>query len=172
MGSPFTLVRWTDHKDTEIHKQRLFSLKQSGLEALELNGTINRFERGSLNQLQKKQKTIQIYPKAPTPLATKVTAKDTCEGADSMTTRLCEGFIRGYRLDSSLQKKNHAYVEYCAVLSSTNYVAGTVLRNGLSQVFMQLCTPNKASYVQHAKVCQCSNCCDVLYVLSLFVCDY
>jgi hypothetical protein len=29
--------------DTEIHKLRLVSLKQSGLEALELNRTINRF---------------------------------------------------------------------------------------------------------------------------------
>ena len=28
VGWPFTLVRWTDHKDTEIHKQRLVSLKR------------------------------------------------------------------------------------------------------------------------------------------------
>ncbi len=129
---------------------------------MELNGTINRIERGSLNQLRKKQKTIQFLPKAPPPLATKVTAKDTCDGADSMTTRTCEGIIQGYQLDSSLQKKIHAYVEYCAILSSTMYVAGTVLRNGLSQVFAQLCTPNKASYVKHAKVFQCLKCCDVL----------
>jgi hypothetical protein len=145
-----------------MHKQRLGSLNQSGLEALELNGTINRFERGSLNQLWKKQKTIQFLPKAPPPLATKVTANDICDGADSMTTRMCEGIIRGYRSDSSLQKKNHAYVEYCAILSSTIYVAGTVPRNGLSQVFAQSCTPNNASYVKHAKVFQCSKC---FYVL-------
>jgi hypothetical protein len=93
VGRPFTLVQWTDHKDTEIHKQRLVSLKRSGLEALESNGTINRFESGSLNQLRKKQKTIQFLPKAPPPLATKVTAKDTCDGADFMTTRTCEGII-------------------------------------------------------------------------------
>jgi hypothetical protein len=94
-----------DHKGTEIHKQRLSCLKQSGLEELELNGTINRFEHGSLNQLQKKQKTIQFLPKAPHPLATKVTAKDTCDATDSMTTRKCEGIIRAYWSDTSLQKK-------------------------------------------------------------------
>jgi hypothetical protein len=155
VGKPFTLVCWTDHKGTEIHKQRLGCLKQSGLEELELNGTINRFEHGSLNQLQKKQKTIQFLPKAPHPLATKVTAKDTCDATDSMTTRINHS-------DTSLQKKINAYVQYCAILSSMMYVAGTVLWNGLSQVFAQSCTPNKVTYQKHIKVFQCSKCCDVL----------
>ncbi len=88
-----------------IHKQRLGCLKQSGQEELELNGTINRFEHGSLNQLRKKQKTIQFLPKALRPLATKVTAKDTCDATDSMIQRTCEGIIRAYRSDTSLQKK-------------------------------------------------------------------
>jgi hypothetical protein len=129
---------------------------------LELNGTINRFEYGSLNQLRKKQKTIQFLPKAPRPLATKVTAKVTCDATDSMTTRKCEGIIRAYRSDTSLQKKINAYVQYCAKLSSTMYVAGTVLWNRLSQVFAQSCTPNKVAYQKHVKVFQCSKCCDVL----------
>jgi hypothetical protein len=54
VGRPFTLVWWTVHKDSGMHKQRLGSLKQSGLEVLELDGTINRFEPDSLNQLRKK----------------------------------------------------------------------------------------------------------------------
>jgi hypothetical protein len=89
----------------EICKQRLGCLKQSGLEELELNGTINRFKHGSLNQLWNKQKTIQFLPKVPCPLVTNVTAKDTCDATDSMTTRTCEGIIRVYRSDTSLQKK-------------------------------------------------------------------
>jgi hypothetical protein len=162
VGRPFTLVQWMDHKGTEIHKQRLGSLKQSGLEELELNGTINRFEHGSLNQLRKKQKTIQFFPKAPRPLATKVTAKGTCDATDSMTTRTCEDIIRAYRLDTSLQKKINACVQYCAILSSMTYVAGTGLWNELSQVFAQFCTPNKVTYQKHVKVFQCSKCCDAL----------
>jgi hypothetical protein len=93
VGRPFTLVWWTEHKDSEMHKQRLGSLMQSGLEVLELNGTINRFERESLNQLRKKQKNIQFLPKAQPTLATKVTTHSCSHGADSMTTRMCEVII-------------------------------------------------------------------------------
>ena len=155
-----------------IHKQRLGCLKQSGQEELELNGTINRFEHGSLNQLRKKQKTIQFLPKALRPLATKVTAKDTCDATDSMTTRTCEGIIIAYRGNTSLQKKISAYVQYCAISSSTMYVAGTVPQNGLTQVFAQSCTPNNATYVKHAKVFQFKNalifckCCHFLLVIT------
>jgi hypothetical protein len=93
VGRPFTLVRWTEHKESEMHKQRQGSLKQSGLEVLELNGTINRFEHESLNQLRKKQKTIHFLPKAQPTLATKVITHSCSHGADSMTTRMCEGII-------------------------------------------------------------------------------
>jgi hypothetical protein len=106
VGRPFTLVWLTEHNDSEMHKQRLGSLKRSGLEVLELNGTINRLERESLNQLRKKQKTIQFLPKAQPTSATKVTTHSCSHGADSMTTRMCEGIIQGYQSDSSFQKQN------------------------------------------------------------------
>ncbi len=94
-------------------------------------------------------------------MATNVTAKDTCDATDSMTTRMCEGIIRAYRLDTSLQKKINDYVQYCAIMSSTMYVAETVLWNGLSQVFAQFCTPNKVAYQTHVKYFSVQN--DVMF---------
>jgi hypothetical protein len=160
---PFTLSRWIEHKAAEIHQKRLGCLKRSGLEELALSGTINRFEQGTLNQLRKKQKTIQFLPKAPGPLAqaANATVKDTCDATNSIAPRTCEGIIIAHRGNTSLQKKIYAYVQYCAILSSTMYVAGKVLWNGLSQVFAHSCSPDKVTYQQHLKVFQCSKCCDL-----------
>jgi hypothetical protein len=104
---PFTLSRWIEHKAVEIHQQCLGCLKRSGLEELASSGTINRFEQGTLNQLQKKQKTIQFLPKAPGPLAqaTNATVKDTCDATNSIAPRTCEGIIIAYQGNTSLQKK-------------------------------------------------------------------
>ncbi len=105
---PFTLSRWTEHKAAEIHQQHLGCLKRSGLEELASSGTINRFEQGTLNKLQKKQKTIQFLPKAPGPLAqaTNATVKDTCcDATNSIAPRTCEGIIIAYRGNTSLRKK-------------------------------------------------------------------
>ena len=160
---PFTLSRWIEHKATEMHQQRVGCLKRSGLEELASTGTINRFEKGVLNQLRKKQKTIQFLPKAPSSLvqATNATVKDTCDTTNYIAPRTCEGIIIAYRGNTSLQKKISAYVQYCAISSSTMYVAGKVLWNGLSQVFAHSCSSDKVTYQQRLKVFQCSKCYDL-----------
>jgi hypothetical protein len=163
-GRPFTIARWTSHKSAESHKKSLGRLKQSGLEDLESNGTIDRFDQASLTQMRKKQKTIQFLPMTKTPFATTTATDTTCHAADSMTTRTntCEGIIRSYRLDAYLQEKIDAYVKYCAISSSAIYVAGKVISNGLSQVFAQSCTPNKVTFQKNGKAFLCPQCFDVL----------